>query len=104
MFSVKRLIPNMSHAKLKDKSRTGRGGVVSPGDSGQDGFFGPATAPNSFKRALNSLRDLMELPVVSPDSGVSRVVQAKNHLVTRVTLSFMKQPGMQEMLSEPLAM
>lgn len=104
MFSVKRLTPNMSHAKVKDKSRSGRGGVVSPGENGQDGFFGPATAPNSFKRALNSLRDLMELPVVSPDSGVSRFVRSTNHLVTRVTLSFMKQPGMQEMLSEPLAM
>jgi hypothetical protein len=104
VFSIKELAPNIPRAKLRDKSRSDRGGpshAGSPGENGQDFFFGPPTAPNSFKRALNSLRDLMELPVVSP---VSCFVHVNEQLVTRVTLSFMTQPGMQRMLSEPLAM
>jgi hypothetical protein len=71
-FSFKELPPNIFCAKLKDKSRSDRGGrALSPGENGQEVLFGPHTAPNPFKRALNSLHDLMELPVISPDSGVS---------------------------------
>lgn len=107
VFSIKEPAPNIPRAKLRDKSRNDRGGpshAGSPGENGQDFFFGPPTAPNPFKRALNSLRDLMELPVISPDSGVSCFVHVDEHLVTRVTFSFMTQPGMQRMLSELLAM
>jgi hypothetical protein len=65
----------MSTTKLKDKSRSGRGGrAFSPGQNGQEVFFGPLTAPNAFKRALSSLHDLMELPVIPPDSGVGYLV------------------------------
>jgi hypothetical protein len=72
VFSIKELTPYMSRAKLRDKFRSGRGDrAILPGEKGQEVFFGPLTAPNSFKRALNSLHDLMELPVISPDSGVS---------------------------------
>jgi hypothetical protein len=72
VFSIREVKPYVSRTKLKDKSRNGRGGrAVSPGENGQGVFFGPLTAPNSFKRALNSLHDLMELPAISPDSGVS---------------------------------
>jgi hypothetical protein len=87
VFSIKELTPNMPRAKLRDKSRIDRGGHAgSPGENGRDFFFGPPTAPNSFKRALKSLRELMELPVFSPDSGVSCFVIANRlvdeHLVT----------------------
>lgn len=69
----------MSSTKLKDKARSGRGGrAFSPGENGREVFFGPTTAPNSFKRALDSLHDLMELPVVSPDSAVSYIVKSMN--------------------------
>jgi len=57
-----------SHLKVRDRARNGREGhAISPGRK-QDIFFGPPTAPNSFKRSLNSLHDLMEL--ISPDSAV----------------------------------
>ena len=59
--------------KVRDKTRSaweGRG--VSHGGHGQDVFFGPSTAPNSFKRSLDSLHDLMEL--IPSDSGVCRLV------------------------------
>lgn len=55
--------------KARDKTRTGREGrAVSSGEHGQDVFFGPSTAPNSFKRSLDSLRDLMVL--IPSDSAV----------------------------------
>jgi len=55
--------------KARDKTRSGREGrAVSSGEHGQDVFFGPSTAPNSFKRSLDSLRDLMGL--IPSDSTV----------------------------------
>ena len=55
--------------KVRDKSRsTWEGRVVSPRGHGQNGVFGPSTVPNSFKRSLDSLLDLMDL--IPSDSGV----------------------------------
>ena len=69
LLAVKELIPDISRLKLKDKTRSGlEDRTVSPGENSKDGFFGPRTAPNSFKRSLDSLHDFMEL--IPPNSGV----------------------------------
>jgi hypothetical protein len=69
LSAVKELTPDMSRLKARDKTRSGRDGrTVLPGENGQEVFFGPPTAPNSFKRSLISLHDLMEL--IPPDSRV----------------------------------
>ena len=69
LSAVKELMSDMSRLKVRDKAPSGREGrAVSPGENGQDVFFGPLTAPNSFKRSLNSLHDLMELFL--PESAV----------------------------------
>jgi len=48
-------------SKAKDKSRSGPGGRnADSGSSGQGIPFGPPTAPNSFKRSLDALLELME--------------------------------------------
>jgi hypothetical protein len=55
--------------KVKDRIRSIREGrAVSPGEHDQDILFGPSTAPNSFKRSLDALHDLMGF--LSSDSGV----------------------------------
>jgi hypothetical protein len=75
MFAFRGLAPNMSGLKPRDKARNGREGrAVSPGENGGDIFFGPPTAPNSFKRALNSLHDLMEL--IPPEAPVCRLLES----------------------------
>jgi len=69
---VRGLTSDTFRLKARDKTRSGREGrAVPPGEHGQDVFFGPSTAPNSFKRSLDALHDLMEL--ISSDSGVCRL-------------------------------
>ena len=54
--------PPYSPVKARDKNRSGPGARnVDPGGSGQGIAFGPPTAPNSFKRSLDALLELMEL-------------------------------------------
>ncbi len=58
------LTPATPHVKARDKTRSGpdsEGRNVAPGENGQDVLFGPQTAPNSFKRSLDALLELMEL-------------------------------------------
>lgn len=53
--------PPRPRVKGKDKTRSGPGGRnVDPGENGQGVPFGPPTAPNSFKRSLDALLELME--------------------------------------------
>lgn len=71
------LTSDIFRLKARDKAKSAREGrAVSPGEHGQDIFFGPSTAPNSFKRSLDALHDLMEL--IPSDSGVSRLVGYEN--------------------------
>lgn len=95
-------MPDISRWKMRDKTRSGQEGrAVSPGENSKDGFFGPPTAPNSFRRSLGSLRDLMEL--IPHDSGV-RCSWRQQNLITTVTSSFMKQLVKRWMLLGLLAM
>ena len=74
---VRGLTTDTFRLKVRDKARSGRGGrAMSPGEHGQDVFYGPSTAPNSFKRSLDSLHDLMEL--ISSDSGVRRLADQQS--------------------------
>ena len=67
---VRGLTSDTFSLKVRDKTRSAwEGHAVSPG---QEIFFGPSTAPNSFKRSLDSLHDLMKL--IPSDSGVCRLV------------------------------
>ena len=53
--------PSHPRVKAKDKTRSGPGGRnVDRGGNGQGIPFGPPTAPNSFKRSLDALLELME--------------------------------------------
>ena len=64
------LTPSTPHVKARDKARSDPGGRnVEPGEHGQGVPFGPPTAPNSFKRSLDALLELMEL--VPSDWAVS---------------------------------
>lgn len=73
MAVLRGLTSDTFRLKVRDKTRSAREGrAVSPGEHGQDIFFGPSTAPNSFKRSLDALHDLMEL--IPSDSSVCRLV------------------------------
>ncbi|KAI0278900.1 hypothetical protein BC826DRAFT_632230 [Russula brevipes] len=66
--TVEEPTPNMSRTQARDKARGHEDRAASPGGNGQEIFFSPATAPNSFKRSLDSLHGLMEL--IPPYSGL----------------------------------
>ncbi len=71
------LMPANLDMKAKDRTRSGpEGRIVTPGETGQVVFFGPPTAPNSFKRALDALLDFMKL--ISYDQTVSCLKQSLN--------------------------
>lgn len=61
-FNVVLSVILQKDSKARDKNRSGHEGrSVDPGEDGQGIPFGPPTAPNSFKRSLDALLELMEL-------------------------------------------
>lgn len=61
------LTPANLDVKTRDRTRGGPDGrIVTPGETV---FIGPPTAPNSFKRALDALLELIKL--ISYDQAVS---------------------------------
>ncbi|KAH8993139.1 hypothetical protein EDB92DRAFT_1855060 [Lactarius akahatsu] len=61
-FKVVLSIVVQRDTKARDKTRGGPGGRdVAPGEDDQGVLFGPQTAPNSFKRSLDALLELIEL-------------------------------------------
>ena len=64
------LTPATPHVKARDKTQSGPGSRnIEPREHGKGVPFGPPTAPNSFKRTLDTLLELIEL--VPSDLAVS---------------------------------
>ncbi|KAI9435551.1 WD40-repeat-containing domain protein [Lactarius indigo] len=90
-FKVVLSIVVQRDTKARDKTRGGPGGRdVAPGNSGRDVLFGPQTAPNSFKRSLDALLELMEL--IPSDWAI----EWTQRLILHHTLQFMPTYNVEE--------
>ncbi|KAI0263300.1 hypothetical protein BC834DRAFT_938963, partial [Gloeopeniophorella convolvens] len=80
--------------RARDESLPGMTGhMITPGENGQELFFGPHTAPNSFKRSLESLIELMKLfPSESSNYETARTTRT----VLKTACEFMPTDDVEE--------